>query len=78
VKGRVVSLEERERISKRMKGHKPAFSKPVILLNTGHVFQSVMQAERETGASAVSRACKKGYTAGKMPDGSRMRWKFAD
>lgn len=76
MKGRSVPHEKRAAISKTLMGHKPAFSKPVILLNTGRIFESVMQAERVTGAVAIGRACRRGYSAGKMLDGKPMRWGF--
>lgn len=76
LKGRAISPETRAAISKALTGHKPAHSKAVVLKNTGQVFESAMLAERSTGASAVGRACKRGFSAGKMPNGEPMRWEF--
>lgn len=76
MKGRTFSQSHLDKISKSLMGHKPAFSKPVVLINTGQVFESGMLAERETGAAAVGRACRKGYTAGKMKNGEPMKWAF--
>lgn len=77
LRGKKVSDKTRAAISKTLLGHKPAFSKPVVLLNTMETFESALLAERVTGAAAIGRACRHGYSAGKMPDGTPMRWSFA-
>lgn len=76
-RGKSVSESAKVKIAAKLLGHKPAFSKAVILVNTGRVFESAMRAERELGVQAVGRACRKGYSAGKMPSGEPMHWVFA-
>lgn len=74
--GRIITEEQRQKISDTLQGHKPAFSKPVVLINTGQEFDSAMLAERTLGVSGVSRACRNGYNAGQLPNGEKMKWQF--
>lgn len=73
-KGLSPSAEHRSKIAATLRGHVGAGRKSVILLNTGRLFDSVMHAEAELGVRAIGRAIRKGYSAGKMPDGTVMRW----
>lgn len=76
LKGRIITSDHRKKISETLRGHKPAFSKSVICLNTGQVFNSITLAQRITGAKAIGRACEKGYAAGRMDGGEPMKWAF--
>lgn len=54
-------------------------SKSVICLTTGIVYGSAKEAERMTGLAQtnISSACRgKTRSAGKLPDGTRLKWKY--
>jgi group I intron endonuclease len=74
--GKKHTEESKEKISLALKGHKPGGAKPVVLINTGEIFESAMLAERTLNIQGIARACRKDYTAGKLPDGEKIKWKF--
>lgn len=78
LKGRGPDEEHRKRISATLQGHVGAGRKRVFCITTGITYASAMTAEAETGFAAIGRACKKGFSAGKLPDGTKLYWRWAD
>ena len=87
--GKHPSEESRKKMSEAQKGEKHRLygkfgkdhnsSKPVICLTTGQVFYGISEAGRITGIdlTCISKVCLgKRKSAGKLPDGTKLRWKF--
>jgi group I intron endonuclease len=87
--GRHHTEEAKQKISESKKGEKHRLygkfgkdhncSKTVICITTRQVYYGTYEAERATGIKyqSISRACNgRGKSAGKLPDGTKLRWKF--
>ena len=51
--------------------------KPVICINTGKIYDSIKEAEKDTGAYHISRCCRgKRKTSGKDKNGNKLIWRY--
>ena len=74
IKGRKLSEETKMKISE---SHKGKSSKKVICITTGKIFDSLKDASNHYKCSHIHDCCKgKLKSAGKLPDGTPLQWKY--
>ena len=75
-KGIQFSEEHNKKISESMKGKS---SKKVICITTGKIFNSLKEAKKYYKCNNISACCrKKIQSAGKLSDGSPLKWKYIE
>ena len=84
-KGRQLSEETKRKMSKSKKGRKCSeetkrkLSKKVICITTGKIFNSTREAGNYYKCGHISDCCKGILkSAGKLPNGTRLKWKFLE
>lgn len=79
-KGNKLSDEHKRKLSEANKGKPGAHKKAVICIETGIEYESVCEASRVTGidrsAINLNALGKKYPSAGKLPDGTKLHWKY--
>ena len=70
---RFYSNEERKRLSERLKGTKNPRAKKVICLETLKVYDTMTQAQKETGATKITDCCKHYY---KHKSSNGLHWEY--
>ena len=74
IKGKKLSEETKMKISE---SHKGKSSKKVICITTGKIFDSLKDASNHYKCSHIHDCCKgKLKSAGKLPDGTPLQWKY--
>lgn len=73
--GRKLSEEHKRQISEREKGSKNPRAKKVICLETLKVYDTMTQAQKETGASKITDCCKHSY---KHKSSNGLHWEYYD
>lgn len=89
-KGKKLSEEHKKNMSKSLKGKIPwikgkkmseetkrKLNKKVVCIITGEIFNSIKEAEKYYKCSRISSCCRgTRKTAGKLPDGTKLQWKY--